>query len=295
MAPIVFSQKFSGSQSLSGQLSVERGVNLFGKVCLVAAVGLAHAIGQKLFDAETRSVPHINIDPVVIDTGPQQKVELTAYNIINDRNIFGKKVSTEKPVAPTKTETKSELTLRLVGTNVSSSGAPFAIIENTTKKDQDVFELNETIFDQAKLVEVAAESVKIDHNGQVETLFLEDTPAGGEGETASASGGQTDFSVSEQELTDALANLPRLLSQARAVPYFRNGQSVGMRLFAIRQGSLYEKLGLKNGDIIRSVNNANVGDPAQALKLFEQLKDERSIGVELERNGEATKLNYSIR
>ena len=44
------------------------------------------------------------------------------------------------------------------------------------------------------------------------------------------------------------------------------GQSIGMRLFAIRTGSLYEKLGLKNGDIILAVNENSLSDPAQAFE-----------------------------
>ena len=111
----------------------------------------------------------------------------------------------------------------------------------------------------------------------------------------SASDDQTEFSVAEDELSAALANLPQLLSQARAVPYFRNGQSIGMRLFAIRSGSMYEKLGLKNGDIVLSVNENSLSDPAQALKLFEQLKSERSINVKLERNSQNMDMRYAIR
>ena len=68
-----------------------------------------------------------------------------------------------------------------------------------------------------------------------------------------------------------------------------------MRLFAIRRDSLYEKLGLKNGDILTAVNENNLSDPSQALKIFEQLKNERSINVKLERNGENKDLHYAIR
>ena len=58
---------------------------------------------------------------------------------------------------------------------------------------------------------------------------------------------------------------------------------------------MYEKLGLKNGDIVKSINENNLSDPSQALKLFEQLKSERSIGVKLERDGAPRELKYSIR
>ena len=86
-----------------------------------------------------------------------------------------------------------------------------------------------------------------------------------------------------------------LLTQARAVPYFKDGRSIGLRLFAIKTGSLYEKLGLKNGDILKSINGNSLGDLSQAMKLFEQLKQERSISVMLERDKQDKEFRYQIR
>lgn len=283
-------------QSLLQQVSSVRGaVFIIGKICLVLAVGLAHAIGDNLRRSELRELPSSTIDIDGEASQDQTPKSIGSYQVIASRNIFGEEPKKDEPKEEPK-QPKTSLKLRLVGTNVSSSGAPFAIIENTAKKEQDVFGLNEQIFEQAKLVAVLTESVKIEHGGKVELLEMEEgtgesSPDGG----ISSNEEGTEFSVAESELENALANLPRLLSQARAVPYFRNGQSIGMRLFAIRRGSLYEKLGLKNGDIILSVNDNSVNDPAQALKIFEQLKNERSINLELERNGQSSQLQYTIR
>jgi general secretion pathway protein C len=101
--------------------------------------------------------------------------------------------------------------------------------------------------------------------------------------------------VEEAELDKGLENLPLLLTQARAVPYFKEGRSIGLRLFAIKNGSLYEKIGLKNGDILKSINGNSLGDISQALKLFEQLKQERSINLVLEREKQDREFKYTIR
>jgi general secretion pathway protein C len=104
-----------------------------------------------------------------------------------------------------------------------------------------------------------------------------------------------EFVVEEAELDKGLENLPLLLTQARAVPYFKDGRSIGLRLFAIKTGSLYEKVGLKNGDILKTINGNNLGDISQALKLFEQLKQERSISLVLEREKQDREFKYTIR
>jgi len=277
------------SASLEKAMSLEGLVFFIGKFSLFAAVGFAYFMGENL-SLNGLDLGEINSIETSEAATQDESKPLKAYDNIVERNIFGEKKTT---IAATKSEpTANNTKLRLVATNISSGGNSFAIIENEQKKEQDVFEKNESIFQKATLVEVLPDKVKIERNGKVEVLVLEENTSGGGGVDSNGDGDE--FSIPEDELEDALANLPKLLSQARAVPYFRNGKSIGMRLFAIRKASLYEKLGLKNGDIIESVNDSSISDPAQALKLFEKLKTERNISVKLERNGEKKSLDYSI-
>jgi general secretion pathway protein C len=270
---------------------------LFGKISLIAAVYFAWSMGDNLRRAHGAKLPEVALSVVEDNGGERTKSDFNSYSFILSRNIFGQQK--DKSDGTKAAQPATSLKLRLVGTNINPGTGSFAIVENSANKNQDVFELNEMIFDQAKLVEIQPERVKLERNGKIEVLMLEDGSEGGgsTGIASEASPGEekTDFTVAEDDLNSELANLPRLLSQARAVPYFRNGKSVGMRLFAIRAGSMYEKLGLKNGDIVKAVNNNNLSDPAQALKLFEQLKNERTIAVKTERNGQDLDLNYSIR
>lgn len=263
-----------------------------GKLCLFAAVGFAYFAGRSLQPRSGTPLPTLTGDGDVDDKGARRHLPMEQYAVINASGIFGKP---KAPPAPTASAPVSPLKLRLVGVNQMANGRQLAIIEDTQKQKQDVFTIGERLFDQAKLVEIQRDRVQVERNGRIETIAVQEgapsAPAGS-GETAA---NQTEFVVAEEEVTNALANLPQLLSQARAVPYFRNGQSIGMRLFAIRSGSLYEKLGLRNGDIVLAVNDNSLSDPTQALKLFEQLKTERSINVKVERNNEPVDLRYSVR
>lgn len=282
-------------QMLDNLLSVKGSVWVVGKVSLVLAVAFAHFTGLELLQARQQEVPKIETQKVEQSRSGKVQVSEAVYAGIVRSTIFGKpEASQSSSQADAKV---TELKLRLVGTNVNEGKTSYAIVEDTKNGEQDVFSVNEMVFDQAKLVALFPEKILLKREGksETETLFLEE---GGGAEGATEEGvpadDQTQFSVKEEELNNELANLPRLLSQARAVPYFRNGQSVGMRLFAIRRGSLYEKLGLKNGDILKSVNDSSLSDPAQALKLFEQLKSERSIYLTVERNSEDVDLRYAI-
>jgi general secretion pathway protein C len=278
--------------------SIEGGVFLFGKLCLISATVLGWSIAKNVRSFQSQTLPTFSNQEASAEIAPETKQTFESYSIITSRNIFGTKAkpTANSSNAQNQAQSAALAKLRLVGTSVTKGGVPFAIIEDTGKSEQDVFDLNEKVFGSATLVEVLADSVKIEYAGKVETLMISTDDSGSSGGSSgvSASSDGTEFSVPETELNEALANLPMLLSQARAVPYFRNGVSVGMRLFAIRVGSLYEKLGLKNGDILKAINGNSLADPTQALKIFEQLKTERNINVKVERNGADTDLRYSI-
>lgn len=276
--------------------------SILGKTAIVVAAFFALKSGEALEEMERFVVPEVKLSGDSSFSKTRGKEPLEAYKVIKTRNLFG----TTAPVAvatPAPTATK-KAKLRLVGTNAGQGKNSFAIIEDQNKNEQDVFSIDEKVFAEGVLVEISRESVKVQFADTTETLLLDDgtpTARSRAGMTAAETtelaedDDQTEYTVAEAELSDALANLPLLLSQARAVPYFRNGQSIGMRLFAIRSGSLYEKLGMKNGDIITAVNENSLSDPTQALRLFEQLKNERSIKVKMERNNISREVDYTIR
>lgn len=259
---------------------------------LFAAYGAA-MLAWELRGSRSFTVSPVEVSKESLEISGQGKVPFEeSLRLIKSRNLFGVKDADVNKAVTKKAQ--KELTLRLVATNSLSGSSPFAIIEDTSKKKQKVFDLMDSVFEQGKLVEVLMHSVKIDVDGRIEELHLQADKTKAKGQAADSASMKQDFSIPEQELTNALADLPRLLSEARAVPYFRNGVSVGMRMFAIRKGSMYEKLGLKNGDILKAVNDNSLSDPAQALKLFEKLKDERSIHLMVERAGEDVEFRYSI-
>ncbi|MDD2941405.1 MAG: type II secretion system protein N [bacterium] len=281
---------------MKNKVSISLLVQLLGKGALLFAVYGAAALASELRSSMSFSVSPLEIKGLTDSENPPPP-SLASYAAIENRNIFALKEAEQNAAVQAAVPAKN-LKLRLVATHSTPGSPPFAIIENSDgKKEQKIFDIDSSIFGGGKLVEVLPASVKIDVGGKIEELKLErNKSAGGtnNADTTDNVSEQEDFTVAEAELQEAMANLPQLLSQARAVPYFRAGKSIGMRLFAIRRGSLYEKLGLKNGDILKTVNDNSLSDPSQALKLFEDLKSERSINVIVERMGEDRELRYAI-
>jgi general secretion pathway protein C len=238
----------------------------------------------------------------VTDQGKTEGEALSSAPVAPDlrpvvtRNVFGPFTTRQAPATPATTVKPAPvIPLDLIGTFIADNTAPYAIIEDRNKKSQEIFMKGESIFGSAKLITINSDSVVIDRNGQQETLTIDLIgKRGGEG-GGTASGGENEFVVSEADIDQALNNLPLLLTQARAVPYFKDGQAVGLRMFAIRSGSLFEKIGIRNGDILKGINGSSLGDLSQAMKLFERLKSERNLNLTLERDRQEREFRYSIR
>ncbi|MGH7856548.1 MAG: PDZ domain-containing protein, partial [Candidatus Binatia bacterium] len=67
-------------------------------------------------------------------------------------------------------------------------------------------------------------------------------------------------------------------------------------LFAIRRGSVFERIGLRNGDLVVSIDGRAVGDPAEAMATIQALAGASRVTVDVARQpNELATLVYEIR
>ena len=107
----------------------------------------------------------------------------------------------------------------------------------------------------------------------------------------------TEFKFKREEINKYLEDLPKVLQDAKAVPYITpgsGGEVGGFKLIAIKPGSIYEKLGLKRDDIIKGVNGEFIDSAQRAMELYQVLKSSDEINLEITRNGETKSLNYIL-
>ena len=105
---------------------------------------------------------------------------------------------------------------------------------------------------------------------------------------------ETEYTIEKAEVDNALSNLNRVATQARIVPSFRNGKANGFKLFSIKPGSIYAKIGLRNGDVIQKINGYELNSPDKALEIYQKLRDSTSVTIDLLRRGKTMTINYSI-
>ncbi|MCM2323722.1 MAG: hypothetical protein NDJ90_10725 [Oligoflexia bacterium] len=105
----------------------------------------------------------------------------------------------------------------------------------------------------------------------------------------------TQFQVSRQEVDRALGDFNNILTQARAVPNFENGVPSGYKLFQIVPGSIYDKLGLKNGDVISGLDGQPINDPGKAFEMISRLKDSNHLELQVKKDGKTLTYSYDIK
>jgi general secretion pathway protein C len=192
---------------------------------------------------------------------------------------------------------------KLLGVVVGDRGGVSAIIEELASKHQWFFRLHDQIPDAGEIAEIQRSGIIVRQGTQQEFLPLSTGLEGppptpqvvSTGPAAAAGGGQIKKVLDRREVEQALNDLPKLLSQARAAPVLANGAITGFRLDYIAPSSFYEKIGLHYGDILKQVNGVEIKDPGTMLSLFQQLRNEKSVKLDILRNNQRTTMMFDIR
>lgn len=101
--------------------------------------------------------------------------------------------------------------------------------------------------------------------------------------------------VDKSLIDKVLANTTALATSARFVPSIKDGKPNGFKLYAIRPGSMFAKIGMQNADLIKAINGLDMSTPDKALEAYTKLKSASHLTVMLERRNENITLDYQIR
>jgi type II secretion system protein C len=216
------------------------------------------------------------------------------------------------------------LQLKLLGTSHLSSGKPYIIVEDNDGEES-LYRQGDTIPNVGRVLEIGRERAIILHNGKrVAIRFPHDDT--GEVPAAPIFGGRmrrrgfinnpmmrrrgrvpmgalppgirrlspNRYAIDRGTMDTNMQNPAKLFTEMRAVPNLQNGTSDGFKLSEIQPGSVFQQMGLQDGDVVTSVQGQSVNDPIRAMMLMQQLRNHSSISVRVMRNGTPVSLNYQI-
>jgi type II secretion system protein C len=246
------------------------------------------------------------------------------YDTIAQRDIFS---LAPVVVAPPPVENE-KLDVTLIGTSHLSVGKPFIIVE-TPDGDQSLYRQGETIPNVGRVLSIGHDKAIVLHNGHRVALQIPDSLEGGtsqpsifglprhgfrlnprrwqhpsrfrrQGDLSSNAGAGVErvssnrYAIGRDTLDRSLSNMNSLFAQIRAMPNLQNGSAHGFRLSQIQPGSIFQQIGLEDGDILTGAQGQTVNDPMGAMALFNSLRSSPSISLSLIRNGSPMQLYYTI-
>jgi general secretion pathway protein C len=237
---------------------------------------------------------------------------LASFGPILEKGLFGK--ATEgKLTAITQNSTgkagtgTSQKDLLLLGTAVGSPRETFALIQKISSKDERVFRLGDEVFDIGPLVAVQKEMVEIDSGGtRIKILTPTATAAETEKPAAPAAApaqsdalatqvGAGSYVINQRALNAALENIGQAMTDARLLPSVKDGKVEGFKVSEVKPNGIFGMVGVKNGDILLSMNDFPIDSPEKAIQALVSLKGQNRIRLNLIRDGQPTTFNYDIR
>lgn len=231
-----------------------------------------------------------------------------AYQPIVERDLFktGKAKTPDQPIKQSELENlqKTRLKLKLWGTITGNSGTTYAVIEDVSKRNQQLYRESDKI-QHALIKLILRKKVVLTVDGRDEVLEMEEQLD--QAHRISSSQGSEedempgfddvepeDVSIDREQIDNALQDINSLMRQIRVRPYFEDGKPNGILLSGIRKNSIFEEMGLQSGDVVRGVNGKEIQSVDDALKFYQNLKSSSEVELQIQRNGDSQTINYRI-
>ncbi len=222
---------------------------------------------------------------------------LSFYNIITQRNLFRTKIKREKKSKPLNIETlkQTDLKLKLWGTVTGENETPYAVIEAQNEKKQNLYRAGDSI-QNATVKKILEKRVILNVDGRDEILEMERIRSAKKQmkPVKIQNPSEQNITVARSQIDNAIQNINDLMRQVKIRPHFLNGKPDGLFISNIQKGSIFARLGLRNGDILTGVNGKKIQSVDDALKLYQDLKSSSDVAVQIKRKGEVLSIGYHI-
>lgn len=250
----------------------------------------------------------------------------SSYNAIVERDVFNLAPAPEAS-GPVESE---DLNITLLGTSHLTGGARSFVIIQDQSGSQQLYRLGDTIPNVGRLLQIGKNRAIVEHNGHRVALeiprdssgrpdsdddeveaghhrsrmrglrppFIRNPMIRPRSPTAQAGGvrkvAPNNYAIERSTVNSSMQNMARLFTEIRAVPDIQNGSSNGFRLTEIQSGSIFQQIGLQNGDVVTAVSGQRVNDPAKAMQMLSTLQSRSNVTLNLLRNGAPVQLTYTI-
>ncbi len=279
---------------------------LINLILLTAFIGVSTGSGYKILtgvmDSHIAS-PAQGKNKKKVSQKKTRRKNKSSYDEVAKRNLFKIALLSDLNKKDEKVDvpdTITDLDLTLWGTIVAGEMNSRAIIVEKKTRKQKLYKIGDPI-QTATLKHILRNKVILNVNGRDEVLEIEQKKGAKSSrqdrssrKKNMASTSSKDIAIKRSLIDESMKNLNSLMKDVRIRPHFKNGESDGLIVSGIKSGSVFKKLGLRNGDIIMGVDGSQIESVDDAMKLYSGLKDMENMKVDIKRRGRVQTLNFNI-
>ena len=200
----------------------------------------------------------------------------------------------------------SDLPVQLVGTMVARPERYSVAFITRDDEPAGSYGVNDRLLD-ATILEIEEDRVKVRRGtGREEYLTVGESErpvsatsvsrsSNDDGDDEITKVGENKYVIDRETIDKYLNDMDALSRMGRALLHRgSDGEFDGYRLSAIRRNTLADKLGIRNGDVIHSVNGKPLNSVQAAMEAYQTINNENQFNFEVTRRGERTQLDYEI-
>ena len=277
---------------------------LFVAACFLAA-NTANAIFASMLTAPV---------PEQVARAEAPAVQDATWNdrqVILDRNLFNSSSADgAAALAPIDEDIEeTQLPLRLLGTAAAEiPELAWAAVEDESTRDTLVVTIDDILLEKATVVRIERRRIVLLENDEHRELTFGDdieirkavrSAASARNATRRPRPGSrrepnvrqladNRFALPRGDVEEALRDPSDILSQARFLPKYQDGEMVGFQVNAIKSGSVLEEFGIKNGDLITEFNGISIDSPTESARLLQEFNESDTVELNITHNDGST-------
>ena len=265
------------------------GPNLVSSVLAILIVAQLASLAISALSGRVKSP-----QPVIARTGPPHRVAGADVQSVVAAHLFGLAVADPTTQDPANAPLSSA-NLVLAGT-IATRDPKHGIAIISDGGPGKVFSVGDTVTG-ATLHSVYLDHVILDRAGVLETLPLPRLLAGSRPTAMRRSGPDPRTAAAVDNIRRLVQQDPGLLDQVmRTVASYDNvaGKLRGFRAYPGRNRAIFNKLGLKPGDLVTAINGQPLDDPQHAQEVFNTIQTSDHVTVTLDRGGQKQDITLNI-
>jgi len=292
-------------------------IAVFNTILVLVVIGLFLLLARDIvsFYLTPKGKSQVQI-PVKRQKSGAEK-SLSDYSAILKKNPFGFYAGELSFLGSKSEGSKVSSDISLVGTVSGDRKFAYAIFADKSNT-QEIFKIGDSVFGFGKLEKVERDRVLINDKGRIKVIQITDIITIRESylpgvktnisslpqrtSDDSLSGDKfvkkladTSYVIDGQKVQQALANPNQIMTDARLLPNIADGKQEGFMLKEVRQGGIYQGLGLQDGDVLLRINEYNISNPESALQAFTALKGMDRVQLDIIRNSAKVTMTYQLR